>query len=101
MTRLMSDTQEMTMERVRPLKMVEDDGFDSMKCGERMSKMWMGLAELIENAIPDIVIAGDPAKAILWATCAEACFWKATGDADTHDVKDVLAARPTPAAEGG
>lgn len=68
--------------------MTED--YDSMKAGEKVSNMWLALAEQIAAAIPDIVIsADDPGKAIRWATCAEACFWQATGDADTHDVKDV------------
>jgi hypothetical protein len=58
---------------------------------ERVNKMWQDLGEQIAAAIPDIA-ANDsvPTRAIRWATCAEACFWKATGDSDTHDVKDVL-----------
>lgn len=52
--------------------------------------MWLALGEQIADAIPDIVIGDDPKKAIRWATCAEACFWKATGECDAHDVKDVL-----------
>lgn len=64
---------------------------DSFNACERTSAMWLALGEQIAAAIPDIVIGSDdPAKAVRWATCAEACFWKATGDADTHDVKDVL-----------
>lgn len=69
--------------------MTED--YDAIKAGERVSDMWLKLAEQLAGAIPDIVIDDSPEKAIRWATCAEACFWKATGDADTHDVKDVLA----------
>lgn len=69
---------------------------ESGQAGERTSAMWLKLAEQIEAAIPDHVIANDPQRAIQWACCAEACFWKATGEADTHDVKDVLA---RPAAE--
>lgn len=66
--------------------------FDSMKAGERVSDMWRALGEQIAGAIPDIIINDStPTRALRWATCAEACFWKATGDADTHDVKDVLA----------
>ncbi len=64
---------------------------DSTEACERTAAMWLALAEQIAGAIPDIVIGtDDPGKAIRWATCAEACFWKSTGDADTHDVKDVL-----------
>jgi hypothetical protein len=70
----------------------EDTGFDSMKACERVAAMWLKLAETIENGIVSMVVDGDkPEAAIRWATCAEACFWKATGEADSHDVKDVLA----------
>jgi hypothetical protein len=64
--------------------------FDSQQSGERTSAMWLKLAEQLEAAVPDYVIAGDPVRAIAWACCAEACFWKATGEADAHDIKDVL-----------
>ncbi len=70
---------------------MSDDDFDSMKAGERCGEMWKGLGEMIASAIQGIVNDGNPREAILWATCAEACFWKATGECDTHDVKDVLA----------
>jgi len=63
---------------------------ESGQAGEKTSEMWQRLAEQFEAAIPDHVIAGDPLRAIQWACCAEACFWKATGEADTHDIKDVL-----------
>lgn len=64
---------------------------DSAEAGERTAKMWQDLGEQIAAAIPDIIINDSvPTRAIRWATCAEACFWKATGEADTHDVKDVL-----------
>lgn len=72
--------------------MSDDEDFDSIKACERVNAMWKALGEQIATGIPDIVInADDPAQAIRWATCAEACFWKATGESDTHDVKDVLA----------
>jgi len=75
--------------------MSEDFDYDSFEAGERVSTMWLALAEQIRAAIPDILIGhADPGNAIRWATCAEACFWKATGDAATHDVKDVLALSP-------
>lgn len=70
---------------------MSDDMFDSGQSGLRSSAMWLRLAEQIEGAIPDMVIAGDVKQAIQWACCAEACFWKATGESDAHDVKDVLA----------
>jgi hypothetical protein len=71
---------------------MSDDDFDSMKAGQRVSEMWRALGEQIAAAIPDIVINDStPTRAVRWATCAEACFWKATGEADTHDVKDILA----------
>lgn len=69
---------------------------DAAEAGELVGNMWKQLGEQIMGAIPDIVIADDPAKAIRWAAAAEACFWKATGDADTHDVKDVLPLFLTP-----
>jgi hypothetical protein len=60
------------------------------------NRMWEDLGKQIAAAIPDIVIADNPAKAIRWATAAEACFWKATGECDTHDVKDALPLFSTP-----
>lgn len=65
---------------------------DDFEAGTKVSEMWRALAEQIAAAIPDIIINcdGDPAKAIRWATCAEAAYWKSTGEADAHDVKDVL-----------
>lgn len=63
---------------------------DPFEPGLKISEMWRALADQIAAAIPDHVIAGNPLKAIHWATCAEACFWKATGENDAHDVKDVL-----------
>jgi hypothetical protein len=72
---------------------------DSGEACERTSKMWRALGEQIADAVPTLIIDdSDPVKAIHWATCAEACFWKATGDADTHDVKDILPKRPEPQA---
>lgn len=74
-------------------------GIDSAAAADRCRAMWLALGEQIAAGIPDIVIGDDPEKAIRWATCAEACFWKATGEFDTHDVKDVLPPRspsPTP-----
>jgi len=73
---------------------------DAVEAGELVGNMWKQLGEQIMGAIPDIVIVGEPEKAIRWATCAEACFWKSTGDADTHDVKDVLRAHSPQASEG-
>ncbi len=70
---------------------MSDFDYDAMKAGEKVSTMWLALAEQIAAAVPTLIIDNDdPVKAIKWATCAEACFWKATGDADTHDVKDIL-----------
>jgi len=72
---------------------------DSGDAGERCGKMWLALGEQIASAIPNMVIGGEPETAIRWATCAEACFWKATGECDTHDVKDVLPPRPDSSGE--
>lgn len=66
---------------------------ESSEAAERTNKMWQDLGEQIAAAIPDIVINDSvPTRALRWATCAEACFWKATGEADTHDIKDVIPA---------
>lgn len=70
---------------------------EEFEAGLRVAAMWRALGEQIAAVVPNVVInADDPAEAIRWATCAEACFWKASGDADTHDVKDVLATPPVP-----
>lgn len=73
--------------------MAEVDGeyFDSDKAASRISTMWLALGDQIAGAIPDIIINDStPTRALQWAACAEACFWKATGEADTHDIKDVM-----------
>lgn len=75
---------------------MSEDSLDAMAAGELVGNMWKQLGEQIMSAIPGIV-KDDPEKAIRYATCAEACFWKATGDADTHDVKDVLVSSCTSA----
>ena len=62
---------------------------DSVAASEKISAMWLALAEQIAAAVSDIAVS-EPVSAIQWATYAEACFWKSTGEADTHDVKDVL-----------
>lgn len=79
----------------------DDDFFDSDKAARATSQMWLKLGEQIATAIPDLIIDGRPVEALRWATCAEACFWKATGEADTHDIKDVLGPSPAPAGAGG
>ena len=63
---------------------------DSIETAEKVNAMWLALGEQLAGAIPDIVIANQPQEAIRWATYAEACFWKATGECSAHDVKDVL-----------
>jgi hypothetical protein len=63
---------------------------NSEECGKRTAEMWERLGQQIADAVPDMVINDDPVKAIRWATCAEACFWKATGEADCHDVGDII-----------
>ncbi len=68
---------------------------DSIEAGQIVSDMWLRLANQINDAIPHLVIADQPERAIRLAACAEACFWKATGEADTYDVKDVIERLPT------
>jgi hypothetical protein len=70
------------------------DNIDTAVANERIGAMWLRLAEQIETAIPDIVIDNRPEDAMQWARCAEACFWQATGEAESHDVKDVLPSPP-------
>lgn len=70
------------------------DVFDSDKAIERCSAMWLALGEQIACAIPDIVTNDQAQRAIRWATYAEACFWKATGECDSHYIKDVLPPSP-------
>lgn len=65
------------------------DDYDSMKAGARISDMWMKLGEQLAESAMGV---GNPTQAVRYACHAEACFWKATGEADAHDVKDVLAA---------
>ena len=72
---------------------------DSSEIAEKTNAMWLSLGEQIAAAIPDIVIDSRPQDAIRWATYAEACFWKATGESATHDVNDVLAT-PSSGSEG-
>lgn len=74
------------------------EDFDSNKAVERVEALWLALAEQIAAAVPDRVDRFGPVEAIRWATCAEACFWQATGEADSHDIKDVLA---PPSHKGG
>lgn len=56
----------------------------------RLSRMWSKAGKQFSDAIPDAIIAGDMHRAIHLALCAEACFWKATGETDTHGIKDLL-----------
>lgn len=71
--------------------MTEDEkifSFDSDMAAQRVSQMWAKLGEQLAESCMSV---GDHQLAIRYACAAEACFWKATGEADTHDVKDVLA----------
>lgn len=61
--------------------------------GAKVNAMWRDLAQQITDAVPTFVINDDPEKALQWARYAEACWWQATGDSDTNDLKDVLKLR--------
>lgn len=63
---------------------------------ERINRMWLSLAEQFEGTIPEMVHNGHAKDAITTATYAEACFWKSTGEAETHDVREVLGERRSP-----
>lgn len=73
-----------------------DVTIDANKACEKIGAMWLRLGDQISAAIPDIVIADEPEKAIRWARCAEACFWQATGEAESNDVKGVISAASNP-----
>jgi hypothetical protein len=71
--------------------MTEDDlNSDMMRTGERIAKMWLDLGNQLAGAIPEMVLNGHALDAIRTATYAEACFWKSTGEADAHDIKDII-----------
>lgn len=72
--------------------------FDSDKAAQRTSRLWAMLGEQLAEAA---LTRSNPQDAVRWACCAEACFWKATGEADTHDVKDVLAFTSTERGSNG
>lgn len=64
---------------------------DMMEAGEQVSAMWLELAEQIKLAVFKAAAEGRPEDALRGAACAEACFWKATGEAKSHDIDDVVA----------
>ncbi len=63
---------------------------DSSDALQACNAMWLALAEQIKGELAALVVNGEPEKALRWATYAEACLWKATGEADTHDISDVI-----------
>lgn len=70
--------------------------FDSDKAAMRLRRMWLRLAGLLEAETSKLVERGYLKEAIQAGTYAEACFWKATGETDMHDIKDVLPADKSP-----
>ena len=58
---------------------------------EAPNAMWLALAQQIELTVFKRASEGRPEDALRWAACAEACFWKATGEAKSHDFDDVVA----------
>ena len=69
---------------------------ESSAASERTSKLWKSLAEKFAVQADDAADEDETAKAIILACCAEACLWKSTGEADGHNINDVLSffARP-------
>lgn len=63
---------------------------DLAQVSERVNDMWKALAERFVSKVGSVDILNDPRSAIHMALCAEACFWKGSGESDTHDIKDVL-----------
>lgn len=78
----MSDTQ------------ISDEPFDSNSACDKISRMWRDLGDRISGAIPDIMSDCGPEKAIQWGRCAEVCYWQATGECSSSEMKDVLPAPP-------
>ena len=56
----------------------------------RTCKMWLRLGNQLAKGAPDLVERGYHLQAIQWAICAEACFWQATGEADSFNLKDAI-----------
>jgi len=71
------------------------EAFDSNAAAERIGKMWLSLAETIESALPSVLTEDGPEATIQYGRCAEACFWQATGESSSNDLKDI----PAPSAE--
>jgi len=65
------------------------ESLDSNTACDRIGKMWLNLAELIEAAIPSVLTEVGPEEAIQYGRCSEACFWQATGEATSNDLKDI------------
>lgn len=63
---------------------------DTDVAAQKVNDMWLRLARRIDRKLPAILEKCGPRYAVDYARFAEACYWQATGDCDTNDVKDVL-----------
>lgn len=63
---------------------------NSAEALEKINAMWLRLARRIDRKLPAILEKCGPRYAVDYARFAEACYWQATGDAESHGVTDVL-----------
>lgn len=63
-------------------------------------EMWGKLARQLADAIPDLVIADRPGRALQYALCADNCFWHATGEGDVPTMLDTIKLVDRPLASG-
>jgi hypothetical protein len=69
----------------------DESYFDTDAAAAATSKMWRELGDLIAKGLSaNVMDLSDPEMAIRWASCAEACFWQATGEGDPQGIKEIL-----------
>lgn len=64
--------------------------FDSEKCGEKTSRMWVRLARQLEKLALERAGRGHDVPAVRAARLAAACFWEATGEAEWVSMSDLM-----------
>lgn len=69
--------------------------FDVVAASERVNRMWLALARKFEARINSEMDKANYATALRVAKCAEACFWKATGEDPCFGVQDVIGSATT------
>lgn len=69
---------------------MKTDGLATEDAGNRMSRMWIRLGEILESRALELAANGAPAKEIIEAAqTADACFWQSTGEGDFASLKDL------------